>query len=104
MIRQQRRFLVREAQKELDKLQGLYTRLYNRHRDLNTKVDEKAEELRTGLCADKNLQSYYNLMADITRRSFSLQTKITQLNDVRREENIADKDSVTQDNENGKGN
>lgn len=81
MIRQERRRLTREYQKELDKLNKIATKLYNKHSEDNKKIDAHLSTLTEGLCEDKKLQSYFNLMADLSKRMQYLQREITKLND-----------------------
>ena len=71
MIRQQRRFLMRGFQKEIEKLE---------------KISEKMDRIRN----DKNTEDVDKIQSGITEKITLLQTKINQLNDVRREEDTTE--------------
>jgi len=71
MIRQQRRFLTRGFQKEIEKLE---------------KISDKMDKIRN----DKNTDDVDKIQAGIVTKITLLQTKINQLNDVRREEDTTE--------------
>lgn len=71
MIRQQRRFLTRGFQKEIEKLE---------------KISERMDKIRN----DKNTDDVDKIQAGIVTKITLLQTKINQLNDVRREEDTTE--------------
>lgn len=71
MIRQQRRFLTRGFQKEIEKLE---------------KISEKMDRIRNA----KNTDDVDKIQSGITEKITLLQAKINQLNDVRREENTTE--------------
>jgi len=81
MIRQERRRKTREYQKELDKLTKVSTTLFKRHKAENALIEEHIGTLTDGVCEEKDLQSYFNLMADLSSRIQYLQREITKLND-----------------------
>lgn len=71
MIRQQRRFLTRGFQKEIEKLE---------------KISERMDKIRN----DKNTDDVDKIQSGIMTKITLLQTKINQLNDVRREEDTTE--------------
>ncbi len=71
MIRQQRRFLTRGFQKDIEKLE---------------KISEKMDRIRN----DKNTDDVDKIQNGIITKITLLQTKINQLNDVRREEDTTE--------------
>jgi len=71
MIRQQRRFLTRGFQKDIEKLE---------------KISERMDKIRN----DKNTDDVDKIQAGIVTKITLLQTKINQLNDVRREEDTTE--------------
>ena len=71
MIRQQRRFLTRGFQKDIEKLE---------------KISERMDKIRN----DKNTDDVDKIQSGITEKITLLQTKINQLNDVRREEDTTE--------------
>ena len=71
MIRQQRRFLTRGFQKEIEKLE---------------KISERMDKIRN----DKNTDDVDKIQSGIITKITLLQTKINQLNDVRREEDTTE--------------
>jgi len=71
MIRQQRRFLMRGFQKEIEKLE---------------KISERMDKIRN----DKNTDDVDKIQSGIMTKITLLQTKINQLNDVRREEDTTE--------------
>jgi cell fate (sporulation/competence/biofilm development) regulator YlbF (YheA/YmcA/DUF963 family) len=81
MIRQERRRKTREYQKELDKLNKIASKLYKQHGEDNKKIADHMSALTDGICENKGLQAYFNLMADLSQRMTYLQREITKLND-----------------------
>ena len=71
MIRQQRRFLTRGFQKDIEKLE---------------KISERMDKIRN----DKNTEDVDKIQSGIMTKITLLQTKINQLNDVRREEDTTE--------------
>ena len=71
MIRQQRRFLTRGFQKEIEKLE---------------KISERMDKIRN----NKNTDDVDKIQSGIITKITLLQTKINQLNDVRREEDTTE--------------
>lgn len=93
MIRQERRRLTREYTKELDRLVKVSDEVYRKNKDQHMRIIPNNEALEKGICEDKKLQAYYNLMKNISDRARFLQREITIINDkdnVRRKENSTD--------------
>jgi hypothetical protein len=59
MIRQEKRRLTREYQKELDKLTRISTSLFKKHKAENALIEEHIGTLTDGICENKGLQSYF---------------------------------------------
>lgn len=80
MIRQERRRLTRDYQKELDKIQRASEEVYKKNRDMALKVPQNVEVLEKGECEDRKLQSYFNLMRDLEQRGLYLAREILRIN------------------------
>ena len=92
MIRQERRRLTREYQKELDRLIKLSSSIWNKNKDYNDKLKDDEVILDKNAHEDKKIQAYYNLMKNISQRIVFLQHEITRINnDDRKQESITDK-------------
>jgi hypothetical protein len=81
MIRQEKRRLTREYQKELDRLTKISTSLFKKHKAENALIEEHIGTLTDGVCEERDLQAYFNLMADLSSRIQYLQREITKIND-----------------------
>jgi hypothetical protein len=81
MIRQEKRRLTREYQKEMDKLVRVSDEIYKKNVENRQKVLPNLDALDKGICEDKNLQRYYDVMRNLSGRVVWLQNEISKIND-----------------------
>ena len=80
MIRQEKRRLTREYQKEIDKLIKSSDAVYKKNRDLHELMEDYIDALKKKECANKKLQAYYDFMEATSQRIFLLNYKIKEIN------------------------